>query len=135
MLTSEFAKKYSCVMNPFYNLYSCFCDDSEFADFPDIKVQIDNSFYLLTKENYIDRTNKVCYFKLMSLDFPPSTRFWVMGVTFFHNYYTVFDAQNKRMGFAPSKLAGPGIPDIQSVLEDSTTNSAVSSLLSLAAVS
>ena len=113
MLTAEFAANFSCAMNPFYNLYGCFCDDDEFAAYPDINVQIDNSFYVLTKDNYIDRSNKMCYFKLMSLDFPPTFRFWVMGITFFHNYYTVFDSDNMRMGFAPSKLASPDIPDIQ----------------------
>ena len=25
-----------------------------------------------------------------------------MGITFFHNYYTVFDIDNKRIGFAES---------------------------------
>lgn len=43
-----------------------------------------------------------CVFKIMNLDFPKSVRFWIMGVSFFHNYYTVFDAENKRIGFATS---------------------------------
>jgi hypothetical protein len=55
----------------------------------------------------------------MSLDFPPSTRFWVMGITFFQNYYTVFDAENKRMGFAPSKLSS-NIPDTIETIPEQT---------------
>lgn len=41
----------------------------------------------------------------MNLDFPSSSRFWIMGVTFLHNYYTVFDIDNKRIGFAVSKYS------------------------------
>ncbi len=55
----------------------------------------------------------------MSLDFPPDYRFWVMGITFFHNYYTVFDAENLRMGFAVSKLSN-NIPDIIEFASDSS---------------
>lgn len=38
----------------------------------------------------------------MNLDFPKNNRFWIMGITFFHNYYTVFDMDNQRIGFAES---------------------------------
>lgn len=41
----------------------------------------------------------------MHLAFPEKYRFWVMGLTFFHNYYTIFDSDNKRVGMAESKLS------------------------------
>ena len=41
----------------------------------------------------------------MNLNFPEDNRFWVMGLTFLHNYYTVFDVENKRIGFAESSLS------------------------------
>ena len=42
----------------------------------------------------------------MTLDFAGgSTPFWILGINFFQNYYTVFDAENLRIGFAVSKYS------------------------------
>ena len=38
----------------------------------------------------------------MHMEFPEDTKFWIMGVNFFHAYYTVFDPENKRVGFGRS---------------------------------
>jgi hypothetical protein len=35
-----------------------------------------------------------------------------MGLTFFHNYYTVFDQGNSRIGFAESKLSNLPTPNL-----------------------
>lgn len=58
----------------------------------------------MNKENYImrDRARNQCIIKIMSLDFPAHRKFWILGLNFFHNYYTVFDMDNKRVGFAES---------------------------------
>lgn len=32
----------------------------------------------------------------------PSKEYWILGLNFFTNYYTVFDYANKAIGFAPS---------------------------------
>lgn len=67
---------------------------------------MDNSAsYTLTPENYVLRNNALnrCEFKLMSLTFPSGmTPVWIMGLTFMHNYYTIFDPQTLRVGFAES---------------------------------
>jgi Eukaryotic aspartyl protease len=59
----------------------------------------------MTKENYVERQGTMCVFKIMQMDFSYQDPFWIMGLTFFHNYYTVFDQGNSRIGFAESKLS------------------------------
>lgn len=44
-----------------------------------------------------------CIFKFMIMDFPRGSGFWIMGINFLHNYYTVFDQENMRIGFSVSK--------------------------------
>jgi len=66
---------------------------------------IDDTKYYLTKDNYISFIDGACIFKIMNLNFPPANKLWILGLTFFHNYYTVFDLDKKRVGFAESKLA------------------------------
>jgi len=36
----------------------------------------------------------------------PAKDFWILGLNFFTNYYTVFDYENNRIGFAESILMG-----------------------------
>ena len=68
-------------------------------------MQIDNTQYLISRSNYVMRYQNKCIFKIMSMDFPKNNRFWIMGITFFHNYYSIFDVQNKKIGFAVSKYS------------------------------
>jgi hypothetical protein len=86
-------------------MFACQCTDEQYLQYPTFKIQIDSNVYMLSKENYIEQIAGNCVFKIMHLNFPPNNRFWVMGVTFFHNYYTVFDVDNQRIGFAESTLS------------------------------
>ncbi len=61
--------------------------------------------YSLAPPNYIDRTMNLCTFKVMTMEMSGNSAFWIMGLTFFQNYYTVFDLGKQRVGFAESKLS------------------------------
>jgi hypothetical protein len=61
--------------------------------------------YLITPKDYIERSDDQCLFKIMTLDMDGDHAFWIMGITFFQNYYAVFDVTNQRVGFAESKLS------------------------------
>ena len=38
----------------------------------------------------------------MHMKLPKRIRFWVLGLNFFHNFYSIYDADNLRVGFAVS---------------------------------
>lgn len=105
--TKFFKERFTCwVDSYYYGLYICSCgDDADFAQYPNLDFNIDGKVYTMTKENYVERQGGMCVFKIMSMDFSYQEPFWIMGLTFFHNYYTVFDQGNSRIGFAESKLS------------------------------
>jgi hypothetical protein len=67
--------------------------------FPDIHFNIDGILYTLPRESYVLVEGSVCALKLMST---ASMNVWILGLNFFENYYTIFDQENRRVGFAPS---------------------------------
>ncbi len=71
-------------------------------------VYIDNQSYMLAPENYIERENDLCAFKIMTMNMNSASAFWIMGIPFFQNYYTVFDQANLRVGLAESKISSLG---------------------------
>jgi hypothetical protein len=39
----------------------------------------------------------------------PTIKFWILGLNFFSNYYTVFDQEQLKLGFAISRYAHPRV--------------------------
>ena len=75
----------------------CICSDLE--PFPDLKFTIDGINYYLPKENYVFEDAGLCTLGVMADEYMD---IWILGLNFFENYYTVFDQELKRIGFAPS---------------------------------
>ena len=92
---------------------------------------MNNKIYKLAPENYIEREGALCAFKIMTMDFTGQQAFWIMGLTFFHNYYTVFDHQHLRVGFAESKLSSLGNNEVVQQ-NKSVSNSTLSLALEMA---
>ena len=70
----------------------CYCDEHQYQSFKDIRLTIDSKNYFLPKENYVMKDSNICAIGVMS---HPLMDFWILGLNFFQNYYTIFDQENR----------------------------------------
>lgn len=78
------------------------CKDIE--TLPDITFTIDGIDYVLTYKDYVVSVESdgvtECINGVMGSTFPPTFNYFILGDVFMRKYYTYFDGNNNRVGFA-----------------------------------
>ena len=73
--------------------------------FPDFTFLIDGNNYVLSAYDYLISDGDVCLLGMIGMDIPePSGPLWILGDIFMRKYYTVFDSDNKKVGFATARV-------------------------------
>lgn len=69
-----------------------------------IEITLGGKTFELTPNDYIIPDQTLCLFGMVGIDIPaPAGPLWILGDPWMRKYYTVFDAGQKRLGFALSK--------------------------------
>lgn len=88
-------------------------DCSNLAQLPNLGFMMGDRILNLEPTDYIDfAEGRECDLALMPLDVPPPNGpLFILGIPFLQKFYTVFNAAEKKLGFAVAKHAGRTIPD------------------------
>merc|ERR1719305_837628 len=98
-------------------------DCSNYKDLPNLGFVVQDSILNLEPQDYVDKGSDGCEVSLMPLDVPPPNGpLFIFGDPFLRKYYTAYDRENNKVGFATAKhvdqpvdttllvaLNGPGV--------------------------
>ena len=66
----------------------CSCPILDFKNYSDFRINLSGIIYTVPPNSYLTRYGKYCSLNVMYVN---GLQNWVLGLNFFHNYYTVFD--------------------------------------------
>jgi len=75
-------------------------DCEKVDDIPEITWTIDGKDYPVPGKDLVISASGTCLFAMMGMDFPKPGPQWILGDVFMRKYYTVFDYEEERVGFA-----------------------------------
>jgi len=76
-------------------------DCSNYNELPNLGVHVGTHILSLHPDSYVDNSFMSCRATLMELDVPPPNGpLFIFGIPFLTKFYTVYDMQNLRIGFA-----------------------------------
>merc|ERR1719253_1372343 len=79
-------------------------DCSNYNDLPDLGFVMGDNILNLKPQDYVDKGSEGCEVSLMALDVPPPNGpLFIFGDPFLRKYYTAYDQQNSRVGFATAR--------------------------------
>lgn len=86
--------------------YTCLCPGGSLANFPNLVFAIDNKNFSIPPSLYLNIEENSCNFLIDgSLHFNSTTiPYIVLGDVFLRNYYSVFNAENYTISFAPAAI-------------------------------
>merc|ERR1719188_1603351 len=82
-------------------------DCSNYEDLPKLGFIIGGRILSLSKQDYVDKDGSYCRVSLMNLDVPPPKGpLFVFGIPFLQKYFTVYDHNTQKVGFAVAQHSG-----------------------------
>eukprot|EP00475_Leptophrys_vorax_P029730 TRINITY_DN438_c0_g1_i1.p1 TRINITY_DN438_c0_g1~~TRINITY_DN438_c0_g1_i1.p1 ORF type:complete len:463 (+),score=101.84 TRINITY_DN438_c0_g1_i1:1441-2829(+) len=92
-ISSVIAQRSDCSINDHNEVQ---CGSTSLDNLPDVSFNLNGRIFTLTPKDYMI-TNHLGF---MSIDVSDSVPLFILGDTFIKTFYTVFDQDNKRVGFA-----------------------------------